>query len=640
MMKLPEIGDVVDETYEIQSVLGTGGFGAVYLARQINMDRDVALKLLVASGPKFGEMVKRFRREVMSIRNLTHPNTIRVYDFKDNPDGLLYYTMEALKGVTLKEEVRQNGPLSPRRLKHILRQVMKSLSEAHSHGIVHRDLKPANIMIVEMHGETDFVKVLDFGIAKTMAGEAGDDEEDLTSAGILVGTLRYMAPEQITGGQLGPQIDLYAAGLIAMEMLTGESVFAGTGRWSVLQAQISEEPVPIPQVVLESPMGQVVRNCLQKDVSLRYRSADEVLEALGKLPDSALSEESLYVSDGQGGWTPRVDPMPKTLKMDSVPIDDEATQALPIPPDFVESEEFEVGKTVATPTPFGASPSPSPVTPTPAPAPVPIPGQTPVPARVPGPSSGQSGPVSQGSGGSVGKLSANTDLTPMPQAAPRAEEGGVTKGLVIGVVLLLLVVIVVGVAVVVTDRGDAEVVPEEPEVIAQEEPPEDEEEIPEIAFIEDEGDEEGAEEEALHRVNLSTPGVRARIYRGDDLLGRSPQVVELGEEEVFRIEAPGYVTQEVSVGPTSPEEVEVTLEAEQRVEATPTPDRGDRGDRGGGRGSTTTDRPSGGGRGGGGGGSTETPTPSGGSLDWVDIPAGDDDDDDEDPPPAVDIDLW
>ncbi|MFU8806442.1 MAG: serine/threonine protein kinase, partial [Bradymonadaceae bacterium] len=147
MQGLPQPGDVLDGTYEIHSLLGKGGFGAVYLARQINMDRDVALKVLVAAGPKFEEMVKRFRREVMSIRNLTHPNTIRVYDFRDEPDGLLYYTMEALKGMNLKEIVVDSGPISPRRSRQILRQICKSLSEAHSYGIVHRDLKPANIML-------------------------------------------------------------------------------------------------------------------------------------------------------------------------------------------------------------------------------------------------------------------------------------------------------------------------------------------------------------------------------------------------------------------------------------------------------------------------------------------------------------
>jgi eukaryotic-like serine/threonine-protein kinase len=293
MQGLPQPGDVLDGTYEVRSLLGKGGFGAVYLVRQINMDRDVALKVLMASGPKFDEMVKRFRREVMSIRNLTHPNTIRLYDFRDDPQGLLYYTMEALKGKNLKEAVAESGPISPRRAKHILRQICKSLSEAHSQGIVHRDLKPANIMLVDMHGETDFVKVLDFGIAKVIGDAEGDEGEQLTSAGILVGTLRYMSPEQITGEGIGPATDLYALGLITLEMLTGESVFAGSGRWEVLQRQVGEAPIELPEGVRRSPLGPLLEAMLKKRVDERIPTAAQVIAALDAIADAALGEHPL-----------------------------------------------------------------------------------------------------------------------------------------------------------------------------------------------------------------------------------------------------------------------------------------------------------------------------------------------------------
>ena len=299
MQGLPEIGDILDGNYEILSQLGAGGFGAVFLANHIPMDREVALKMLLAHGPRPEEMVERFRREVMATRVLSHPNTVRIFDYKDREDHLLYYTMEHLKGDTLKHITKTFGPQSPRRVRHIAKQVLKSLSEAHSYKIVHRDLKPANIMLVDMHGETDFVKVLDFGIAKIMDTSEGENEEDqLTSAGMLVGTLRYMAPEQITGAPLGPMTDLYSLGLIMTELLVGKSVFAGTGRWEVFQKQISEDPIDLPAPVLQSPLGPILSKALSKRADQRYASALEMIEALEEIPASQLSQEPLMYADG------------------------------------------------------------------------------------------------------------------------------------------------------------------------------------------------------------------------------------------------------------------------------------------------------------------------------------------------------
>ena len=288
MQGLPKIGDVLDGTYRIESELGRGGFGAVYLARQMSMDREVALKILVAHAMKVDEMIRRFRREVMAIRNLGHPNTIRVYDFRDRSDGMLYYVMEHIKGPTLKEVIKE-GAMPPARVHRILRQVLKSLAEAHDFGIVHRDLKPANIMLAQMHGETDFVKVLDFGIAKIMDGDDDEERDQITSAGVLVGTLNYMSPEQIAGGQITGASDLYALALIGIEMLSGKSVFEGTGRWEILHKQISDEPVEIPQIVLDSPLGPVFRKALQKRPQQRYPRAEEMLAALDAIGPLSLA---------------------------------------------------------------------------------------------------------------------------------------------------------------------------------------------------------------------------------------------------------------------------------------------------------------------------------------------------------------
>ena len=261
-------------SHRIEKLVGTGGFGAVYLAKQISMDREVALKILVANAMNVDEMVKRFRREVMACRNLGHPNTIRIYDFRDRPDGILYYTMEYVDGPTLKEIIEE-GPLPPRRVGHILKQICKSLAEAHSFGIVHRDLKPANVMLANIAGETDFVKVVDFGIAKIVDDSDSEDKDQLTNAGVLVGTLNYMSPEQIQGGDITPVSDLYALGLMSIEMLMGRGVLAGTGRWEVLHKQISDEPVDIPQEVLDSPLGPVLQKALEKQASNRYPKAEQ-----------------------------------------------------------------------------------------------------------------------------------------------------------------------------------------------------------------------------------------------------------------------------------------------------------------------------------------------------------------------------
>ena len=298
MQSLPSVGSIIDDTYEIKSLLGKGGFGAVFLARHIPMEREVALKMLIAHGHNPQEMTQRFRREVMAIRNLSHPNTVRIFDYRDSTeDTLIYYTMEYLKGCTLKDVVRHEGPQAPKRLKHILKQILKSLAEAHSIGIVHRDLKPANIMLVEMYGEQDFVKVLDFGIAKLMEQE-DDEDEPLTSAGMLVGTLRYMSPEQIKGDPLGPYTDIYALGLIALEMLMGKSVFAGTGRWEVLQQQVSPTSIAFPQEIHHSAIAPILQKMLSKDPAQRYPNAEALLRDLNSIPDNALEDFPLLAPSG------------------------------------------------------------------------------------------------------------------------------------------------------------------------------------------------------------------------------------------------------------------------------------------------------------------------------------------------------
>ena len=602
MESLPEIGDVIDGTYELVSVLGTGGFGAVYRARQLNMDRDVALKMLVASGPKLEEMVKRFRREVMAIRNLTHPNTVRVYDFHDDPDGLLYYTMEALEGHTLKGEIDERGPMSPRRLRRILRQVLKSLSEAHSYSIVHRDLKPANIMLVEMHGEDDFVKVLDFGIAKMLDdhGEDGERIEQLTSAGILVGTLRYMAPEQIAGEKLGPHTDLYALGLIALEMLTGDSVFAGTGRWEVLQQQISDEPVDIPKPVWNSGLGPVIARCLRKNRDRRFRQAKSVLEMLDSIDEASLDDSPLYVGDGDGEFRPRDDghhqrstaPIEsgeqeafeelKTQVMDSTPGDDK-TEVVDRPPQLDAGGEPQGDRTEVTDAPFGDASATLEMDSVPEETyeEVDVAPLEPETGDEPADEGGSSSPEPVAeprsmtpdetglSADDVQAASSESDGDEEPIEWGQSAAGGESKNttMVAAIAAVVVVIGAVGVWQLTGDDedsgdvddlyGDAVVQQDEspPEVAADDVGEAQVDEEPDDPAVDDEG-------ESPHEVELAVQNndVEAVVIVDGEELGETPYILSIDGEFDIRLEAEGFEPLEARVNEETPSEVQVELE--------------------------------------------------------------------------------
>ena len=589
MENLPDIGDVLDDTYELVSVMGTGGFGAVYRARQLNMNRDVALKMLVASGPKFEEMAKRFRREVMAIRNLTHPNTVRVFDFHDDPDGLLYYTMEALDGKTLSEELEERGPMAPRRVKRVVRQVLKSLSEAHSFNIVHRDLKPGNVMLVDMHGETDFVKVLDFGIAKMLddRNEEGERLEQLTSAGILVGTLRYMAPEQIAGESLGAHTDLYALGLISVEMLTGESVFAGTGRWDLLQQQISDDPVDIPAQVLNSGLGPVVTRCLQKDRDKRFRSTEAVLEMLDAIDDASVSDEPLYMPDGDGGWKPRESEAYSIPSSELSEVDDELdelkTEVMDAPLSTAEPDEsspnagasagadLDDDRTEVSESPFADE-----LKPTKDWEAVSVDDSEEEPAVDERPQPRESRVDDTDATGEVpDEVAAQEPMVPANEFSVPSEitskQDGSNRTLIAGVVGLVVVVLGAGIWML-AGEPEADETGQEAGDEALAERAEDEESDEDRAReagttdreAADDSDDEESEVDA-HAVKLRLEDdVVADVFVDDEKQGTTPHLVEFDEESVVvRFEADGYESLEARLHRETPEEVEVAMQPDE-----------------------------------------------------------------------------
>jgi hypothetical protein len=269
--------------YRLIEKIGEGGMGIVYLARHALLRRGTAVKLLHPD--RGGETaLRRFEQEVQITSALTHPNTVSVFDFGRTPDGVFYYAMEYLDGITLEDLVAHAGPQPAARVVQILRQVCGSLDEAHFAGLIHRDVKPANVMLCLRGRVPDFVKVLDFGLVKE---HASDRSDGLSMAGALLGTPAYLAPEAITEpSKIDARADLYALGAVGYYLLVGAPVFEGGSIIEVCVKHLSSEPVPpserAPQPVPAS-LERLVLRCLAKDPSVRPASAADMIVALDEL---------------------------------------------------------------------------------------------------------------------------------------------------------------------------------------------------------------------------------------------------------------------------------------------------------------------------------------------------------------------
>ena len=264
--------------YTLGPQIGAGGMGTVYRATQDVVGRDVAIKVLSAPGSAGYEALRqRFHREAKSIARLSGRRTVVLHDSGEEPDGLLYIVMELVPGATLKAELKRLGRLPPTRALLVATQVLEALDEAHRQGIVHRDVKPSNVM-TELDAEgIDHVKVLDFGIAKLF----GVDERDaLTASSETPGTARYMAPEQIRGGDVSPATDVYAVGCLLYEMLSGEAPFSGETRFEVQMRHISAAVPPLPEGVAPPGVWPILLRALAKAPAERYGDAASMRRAL------------------------------------------------------------------------------------------------------------------------------------------------------------------------------------------------------------------------------------------------------------------------------------------------------------------------------------------------------------------------
>jgi Flp pilus assembly protein TadD/predicted Ser/Thr protein kinase len=284
---------IADGKYEVVRLLGEGGMGAVYQARQIAMDRMVALKLIRPEVVTSRSAVARFKKEMLVTAKVEHPNTIRVYDFGET-EGQLYLTMEYLGGASLRQVIDSFGRLELKRIVRIAKQVANALGAVHERGLVHRDLKPENVMLIESYGETDFVKVLDFGIAKSL-----DDDVNLTGTGRPIGTPAYMSPEQAMGAAIDARTDLYALGVMLYRMASGSMPFNAPTAASMLLAHATEAPTPVLSLAPDtSPvLATLIMQLLDKDPAQRPANAAEVVARL---------EDCLHASAWQSwhaaGW--------------------------------------------------------------------------------------------------------------------------------------------------------------------------------------------------------------------------------------------------------------------------------------------------------------------------------------------------
>jgi serine/threonine-protein kinase len=274
------VGRTLNNRYIVKRKIGEGGFGAVFEGMQVATERSVALKVLHPQSVSDATVVARFRREAEACSKLRNPHTVIIYDFDQTEDGVLYLAMELVRGQSLQDIQRASGIIPVDRCLRILDQVAEALGEAHAKGIVHRDMKPENIMVEVREGE-DFVKVLDFGIAKIKSGDGGKDAPALTAIGQTVGTLEFMSPEQLRGKPLDGRSDIYALGMVAYEMLTGELPFKKSkSTTEIIQYHLQEPPPPPsslkPEAEIPTTVDELVQKMCAKSRDDRHRNTDDL----------------------------------------------------------------------------------------------------------------------------------------------------------------------------------------------------------------------------------------------------------------------------------------------------------------------------------------------------------------------------
>lgn len=321
--------------YYLKQMIGKGGMGQVYLAQHRMLRRPCAVKLIHPEHSRDTSSLMRFEREVQAMAKLTHPNNVEVYDYGRTEDGMFYYVMEYLPGLSAEELIRKYGPVPPGRAIHLLRQVCGALSEAHSVGLIHRDIKPANIFIAERGRIQDVVKLLDFGIvqlASNLEPTLSEAESEapavepadmssrstkLTQAGLIMGTPAYMSPEQARSEPADPRSDIYSIGAVAYYLLTGQPPFVHPTVAQMIEAHEKECPPPLsvrsPEVGMD--LGAAVMRCLKKEPAERHQSVKDLERALSACQSAGswdLDQAALW-------WAERKLPQSTALLLEETP---------------------------------------------------------------------------------------------------------------------------------------------------------------------------------------------------------------------------------------------------------------------------------------------------------------------------------
>jgi serine/threonine protein kinase/formylglycine-generating enzyme required for sulfatase activity len=275
----PMLGRLLDNRYRLTRKIGEGGMGAIYLATHIEMGRTAAIKLLAPITSGRDEALARFKREAKMASRIDNPHAVTIYDFGEAENGLLFLAMEYIDGRPLSKLISEHRVLPIDRVVHITNQIAEALAAAHALGIVHRDLKPDNVMITRKGGDSDYVKVLDFGIAKTVADDSADH---LTKTGFVLGTPVYMSPEQLLGDRLDGRSDIYSLAIIVYEMLSGKLPFVGDNQQAVMMKRITGAPVPLRSIApqISESVERVVMMGLAREPDDRVTDVYEFADAL------------------------------------------------------------------------------------------------------------------------------------------------------------------------------------------------------------------------------------------------------------------------------------------------------------------------------------------------------------------------